>query len=355
MTPRERVIRALRREGPDKVPRELPWGSFTPSLMEVFKQKTGANDPAEYFNYEVRALNFKSPEKKNDFSKYFSELPPNARIDDWGTARVPGSNFHFERYLFPMEKLNSPYEIEEYPFPDYLKEFSHQHFKQTVIDYHKRDLAVTGELACTIFEIAWYMRGMENLLMDFTINPEFAAALLDKLTEIRVKQIMKYVEAGVDIVQLGDDVGQQVGLIMGPDTWRKWLKPRLAKVIETAKSINPKVLIFYHSDGDVRALIPEFIEIGIDILNPIQPECMNPAELKNIYGKQLSFWGTIGTQTTMPFGSPEEVKKIIKERIETVGKDGGLLLGPTHILEPEVPWDNILAFFDAIDEYGYYN
>jgi uroporphyrinogen decarboxylase len=354
MTPRERVIKAMRREEPDRVPRDLPWGSFTPSLMELFKQKTGAEDPAEYFNYEVRPVGFKSPENGKSFSKYFTDLPSNARIDDWGTARVPGSNFHFERYMFPMEKFTSSYEVEEYPFPEYMKEDNHKHIDDAVRKYHERGLAVTGELVCTIFETAWYMRGMENLLMDFIDNPDLASAILNTITEIRVKQIEKFAKSGVDIVQLGDDVGQQVGLIMSPATWREWLKPRLVKVIETAKRINPDILIFYHSDGDVRKLIPEFIEIGIDILNPVQPECMDPAEIKNIYGKQLAFWGTIGTQTTMPFGSPSEVKRVVKERIDTVGRGGGLLLAPTHILEPEVPWDNITAFFEAIEEYGYY-
>lgn len=134
--------------------------------------------------------------------------------------------------------------------------------------------------------------------------------------------------------------------------WRKWLKPRLARVIEQARRVKPDILIFYHSDGDCTAIIPELIEIGVDILNPVQPECMNPAELKKEYGDRLAFWGTIGTQTTMPFGTPDEVKAVVKERIETVGKGGGLLLAPTHILEPEVPWENVLAFFEAVEEYG---
>jgi uroporphyrinogen decarboxylase len=354
MTPRERVLRAMRRDGPDKVPRELPWGSFTPELMEVFKEKTGADDPAEYFDYEVRQISFINPKSTGDFLKYFDKLPPNTRIDDWGTARLRGSEHHFEKYIFPMAKFTSPYEVEEYPFPDYMHPDCHRHFESTVKKFHERGLAVSGELTCTIFEISWYIRGMENLLMDFTLNPELAAAILDKVLNIRIEQITKYVQAGVDIIWLGDDVGQQVGLIMSPETWRKWLKPRLSKVIGTTKSINPKVLIFYHSDGDVKQLIPELIEIGIDILNPIQPECMDPAEIKRTYGDRLSFWGTIGTQTTMPFGTPKEVKKVIKERIETVGEGGGLLLAPTHILEPEVPWENVLAFFEAIEEYGYY-
>jgi uroporphyrinogen decarboxylase len=112
------------------------------------------------------------------------------------------------------------------------------------------------------------------------------------------------------------------------------------------------VLVFYHSDGNILPIIPELIEIGVDILNPIQPECMDPAELKRMYGDKLSFWGTIGTQTTMPFGTPDDVRNEVCERIATVGKGGGLFLSPSHILEPEVPWANIEAFVEAERKYG---
>ena len=109
-----------------------------------------------------------------------------------------------------------------------------------------------------------------------------------------------------------------------------------------------------HSDGVIDPIIPELIEIGVDILNPVQPECMDPVQLKREYGNELAFWGTIGTQTTMPFGTPEEVKAVVKERIETVGQGGGLLLAPTHVIEPDVPWENVVAFFEAVEEYGRY-
>ena len=129
------------------------------------------------------------------------------------------------------------------------------------------------------------------------------------------------------------------------------LKPRVAEVISAVKSIKPDMLVYFHTDGKVEAIIPDFIEIELDILNPVQPECMDPADIKRRYGDSLAFWGTIGTQTTMPFGTPDEVRRVVKERIETVGPEG-LLLAPTHVLEPEVPWENIVAFVEAVEEYG---
>jgi uroporphyrinogen decarboxylase len=121
----------------------------------------------------------------------------------------------------------------------------------------------------------------------------------------------------------------------------------MARIIAAARGIKPDLHIFYHSDGDCRAIIPELIEIGVTVLNPVQPECMDPVQLKADYGNKLAFWGTIGTQTTMPFGTPDEIRALVRERIETVGKGGGLLLSPTHTLEPDVPWENVLAFVRA--------
>jgi uroporphyrinogen decarboxylase len=352
MTPRQRVLAALRRENPDRVPRELSFGAFTPALMKVFQERTGATDPAEYFNFEVRKINFRLPPVQPDFLRYFDRVPQNAEIDEWGVARVPGTYYHFHSFLHPMERFKSVLEIEEYPLPDYLNPSCHAHLKDEVKSLNGKGLAVSAEMACTIFEISWYMRGLENLLMDFVNDSELAVRLLERVTDLRCAQAKIYAEAGVDIICLGDDVSGQEDMMMSPVMWRKWLKPRLARVIESARSVKPDVLVFYHSDGNCTAVVPELIEIGVDILNPVQPECMDPVALKKQFGERLSFWGTIGTQSTMPFGKPEDVKGVVKERIRTVGKGGGLLLAPTHILEPEVPWENVLAFFEAIDEYG---
>jgi uroporphyrinogen decarboxylase len=133
------------------------------------------------------------------------------------------------------------------------------------------------------------------------------------------------------------------------DTWREFLKPRLTATVQAVKRVNPASFVFYHSDGNVESLIPDLIEIGIDILNPIQPECMDPATLKRRFGDRLSFWGTVSVQRTMPFGSPDDVRHEVRTRIRDVGRGGGLILAPAHVLSPEVPWENILAFFEAAD------
>ena len=206
----------------------------------------------------------------------------------------------------------------------------------------------------TIFEVSWYLRGMENLMADMLQDPDMATVLLDRITDLRVFQARKYAEFGVDVLALGDDISMQTGMLMSPRMWRKWFKPRLAKVIQEAKAVNPDLLVQYHTDGDCRAVIPELIEVGVDILNPVQPECMDPVAIKNEYGDRLSFSGTIGTQTTMPHGTPEDVRAAVKKMVETVGAGGGLLLAPTHVLEPDVPWENIVSFVEACKEFGTY-
>jgi uroporphyrinogen decarboxylase len=152
----------------------------------------------------------------------------------------------------------------------------------------------------------------------------------------------------------GDDVSTQLDMMISPALWREMLKPRLLRVIQTAKSVNPETLVFYHGDGNLQTIIPDLIEIGVDILNPVQPECMDPVKIKERYGERLSFWGTIGTQTTLPFGTAADIEKITRTMIETVGAGGGLLLAPTHVIEPDVPWENIEALVAAIKKYGVY-
>jgi len=128
--------------------------------------------------------------------------------------------------------------------------------------------------------------------------------------------------------------------------WRRFIKSRWEKVYRAAKSKNPDIKVWYHSDGNIIEIIPELIEIGVDIINPIQPECADPVEIKKLYGDKLVLDGTIGTQTTLPFGTPADVRELIRERKKTLGQDGALIISPTHLVEPEVPIDNVIAFYE---------
>ena len=354
MTSCERILTALSLKVPDRVPSGL-WG-FNREAHKIFKAKTGSDDPEEYFKMDCRGVVVN--ETKVDVNQYRKfhkvELHPTASLNEWGTAFVPGSNPAFDHFIPPFVWAESVKDIEKYPLPDLLEDYRYDGLKEKIENIQKRGLATVGLMAMTIFEVAWQIRGFNELFNDFVFNPKMAECLLDGITELRCYQAKRFVELGVDILHIGDDVGMQDRLMMSPETYRKWLKERLAKVIASAKKVNPDIPVFYHSCGYVEPIIPDFIDIGITCLNPVQPECMDPEKLKKEYGTHLAFWGTIGTQTTMPFGTPEDVRREVKRRIEVVGAGGGLVIAPTHALEPEVPWENVMALIEAVEKYGIY-
>jgi uroporphyrinogen decarboxylase len=353
MEPRERILRAMRRQIPDRVPREAV---FTIPVEEEFRLRTGASDYESYFGMDRRWLSFRRPQPPADFTPYHQGITPRAGAfpDEWGNLIVKGLHYRTYDYIYPMRSLQTPAELEDYPFPDFFQEQCHSHLETEVKSLHQRGLAATGDLWGTFFERSWHMRGMERLFIDFYDNPDFATALLDRMLKIRIFMATRFAEAGVDILHTGDDLGMQHGLLMSVALWRKWIKPRLAEVWAAARRVNPHIILSYHSDGYIEPFIPDLIEMGLDVLNPVQPECMDPSEIKRKYGDRLAFFGTIGNQTTLPFGSPDDVRREVRQRIETVGQGGGLVLAPSHLVEPDVPWENILAFFEAAEEYGYY-
>jgi len=195
------------------------------------------------------------------------------------------------------------------------------------------------------------LRSMEDLMADMMMEDERAAVLLDRVMASSVERLTLYARAGCDIVELGDDIGMQQTTMMSPELWRQWLKPRLASVIAAGKAVNPELLIFYHSCGYVLPFLDDLIEIGVDILNPVQPECMDFAEVHRLTGNRLSYWGTIGTQQVLPFGTPDEVREAVWQNLRICGAQGGIVIAPTHMVEPEVPWENLVAMRDAAWEF----
>lgn len=349
MSIREKFFNAMRRIDGSYVPFEF---GLCPSLHEEFKRRTDKEDYAEYYGFPVR---FVSPVNKVDpgrFSKYHTNSDNLVRVTDWGVGHKQGSVAHFTEMQHPMKDLETIEEFQQYPYPDPVADYDWSEVAAKVNSIKERDLIVIAPMSCTIFETAWYMRGMDNLMIDMVMNHELADYHMDRIMNTRCEFARRYAEAGVDVLALGDDVSTQLDMMMSPEMWRGFLKHRLGKVIRAAKDIKPDILIFYHGDGNLQKIIPDLIEVGVDILNPIQPECMDPAEIKRLYGDRLSFWGTLGTQTTLPFGTAEDVRNECIKMIETVGKGGGLLLSPSHLLEPEVPWENIQAYIDTVNEYN---
>lgn len=348
MTPRERVLAAVNRRKPDKIPKDA---GHTPAVYEMFREKTGCDDWSGYFKIESRGVGLQPSRLNPDFRVYYDNLPDDAYFDEFGVAHVPGQFYHFFKYWFAMRNMTTVDELREYPWPDFDAEYRWEGVAEETQKLHAQGYFVSGWVG-HIFEDSWHLTGMEKLFMDMQDNPAFAAFILDTIADKRAALARMRAETGADMITLGDDVGMQDRLMMSPATYRKWIKPRLARVIAAAREVRPDIPAWYHSDGNVSSIIPDLIEAGVTVLNPVQPECMDLVDIKRRYGDVLAFWGTIGTQTVMPFGTADDVRRTVREMIDLFGRDGGLVLSPTHVLEPEVPWENIVAFFDEVETYG---
>jgi uroporphyrinogen decarboxylase len=201
-----------------------------------------------------------------------------------------------------------------------------------------------------MYENAWQVRGYEEFLMDLLTQREWAELLLDRYCDNNVRTAEAAARAGYDLIRTGDDVANQNALMFQPELWREVMKPRWAKVIAAARAIKPDIQVWYHSDGNIWEILDDLVEIGVTILNPVQPECMDPVEVRRRCGTRLAFDGCMGTQSTFPFGNPDEVRRMVRYYVDALdGFNGGLMLSPTHVLEPEVSVENVVAFFDECD------
>ena len=350
MTSRERTLLALGHREPDRVPVCLAYE--TPrGLAEQY----GKPYDASLMRQDIYAarLDLGQPDPQIE-ERYLEGIPAEARISPWGVATWRSSTGDTHSVFGPLQRMNRATELDGFPFPAVPVDGVPPALAASVADLHGQGFAVQGSMSQTIFELAWNMYGMQNLMVAFVESSDFAHRLLDEITIRKQAMAACYSRAGVDILRLGDDVGSQRGMLISPELWRTFLKPRLASVITAAREIRPDIPVFYHSDGDIREIIDELIEIGVTILNPVQPECMDPVEIKQRYGDRLTLWGTLGTQTTLPFGTPDEIRAVVEEYIRQLAPGGGYVIGPTHTVNRDVPWENVVAFYEAVQEYGHY-
>ncbi len=239
-------------------------------------------------------------------------------------------------------------EIETYPFPD-KRGWSDESLRAAVAAAHAEGRGAwvfTGHM----YENAWQVRGYEPFLIDLLSQRDWAEYLLDRFMLNNEATAVAAARAGCDCIMAGDDVANQNAMMFQPDLWRELMKPRWARVFAAARANQPGIPIWYHSDGNLSAILKDLVEIGVTLLNPVQPECMDRLAIRRRFGKNLAFDGGIGPQTTFPFGNPEEMHRTVTALSEALdGLNGGLTLSPTHVLEPEVPVENVVAFFEACD------
>lgn len=328
---------------------------MTADLEKRVKEHIGTERWGEHFGiFMPQGIGPQRPATlpKPDYTPYWEgqELPPGTVFDGFGVAMVPSGFYHFWGYISPLRNATSLRDIEEYPLEDYSRwDFSamagqvqaaHQagHYAQAWVGH--------------MYESAWQIRGYEQFLMDLIEQPAWAECLLERLFQQNLVKARAAAQAGADLITTGDDVASQTALIFSKDIWKRLIFSRWAAVWAEIKRIHPAARIWYHSDGNILDIIPEMIGAGLDILNPVQPECMDLDELYRRFGQQLTFDGAIGTQTTMPFGTADDVRRRVREVIDKYGRQGGLIVSPTHVLEPEVPLANIDALFETCRDYG---
>jgi uroporphyrinogen decarboxylase len=359
MKHRERVQTALNHEEPDRCPMQV---SFTPEFAQRLRadMQLGGdklhNPHGGGNTYELeRALGEDMLLTSVGWANSYYQEKSNY-TDEWGVGwglqeyETPfGTGWYTEMIHHPLADDNA---IVSYQPPDPNRPELYTE-AEWMIRTFKDDYWIVGVTVTTIFETAWALRGLEQMLMDLVLDPDLADALLEIPYQYHLTAAKKLVEMGVDMVWTGDDVGGQHAMIISPAHWRRFLKPRMANFIAELKAINPDVKVAYHSDGKIWPIIPELIEIGLDVLNPIQPASMDPAEMKQKYGDKLCFWGTVDEQHTLPDGSPDDVRAEVIERLRTIGKGGGLIMGPTHHVQLDTPLENFWAMVDTITNTPY--
>jgi uroporphyrinogen decarboxylase len=287
-----------------------------------------------------------------DYSHYFTK--PGVSWDEWGRGRIWDSEQHYAEYLCPLEHAESVDDILRFPWPDFGEPYRFEGLKNDVLAMQEKGLAVVAGMQETVFEIAWQLRSFDCLFEDILSKDEKADILLDQITDRRVAAAREFALAGVDILSLGDDVAMQDRLLMSRKMWNQWLRPRLERVIRAAKEAKPDILVWYHSDGKINDLVPDLIDTGVDILNPVQPECVDHRFIKATFGNRLAFAGGLGVQSVLPFGTQEEVREHVYNTFQALGEDGGLIIGPSHVIERDISIENIAAMLGAIDDYGKY-
>jgi len=355
MTSRERVLTALAHKPTDRVPRLLYEEAigYTPPIERLLKQHCAPRVPRDYFGMDITNVSFNPTTRPRErFAEWLGAEShvalASGQVDEWGVWWRTGDFHHFARIESPLRAVENLDQLERYPWPDLNQPHRYDGVRERVQMLQAQGLAVSA-YAGSVLEQSWYLRGLENLMTDLIARPELANDLFQRTAAFQQCAARQFARAGVDILITGDDIAGQTGPLISVNTWRQFLKPLLAASVRTVKETNPATKFFYHSDGNVEAFIPDLIEIGIEILNPIQPEAMDPAAIKQRYGDRLSFWGTVSVQRTMPFGTPNDVRAEVRARIRDVGRGGGLILAPAHVLGPETPWENIVAFFAAAD------
>ncbi len=381
LTSRERVQAVLNHEIPDRVPVVLGASNATGISIPAYRNLkrylgfeaedrylydwpelgTAAIDGVilERLHSDVRGVHDREPAEVRERNQM--REPGSPYFNSWGVGSVEGDPGMWFPAIHPLAETHLIEDLESYPWPDMNDPTRVAHVKaeaRRLAEENKYAILATPWLAFPL-ERAYAMQRMDRFMRNLGKYPDFTRALLTKITELcktLMGHFLREIGEDIDMIKIGDDLGMQNSLLMSPKMYRDIVKPIHADYISFIKS-HTKAKLFFHTDGDVFPLIPDFIEMGVDILNPVQTSAgkmSNLEELKRQFGRHLVFCGAIDTHRVLPFGTPEEVSLEVKRIIQILGRDGGYMLASVHTIMPDVPPENILAMVDAAMEFGVY-
>ena len=342
MTSRERVLMAIEHKEPDRVP---VCATYVPEIAGALREKYGSEGDLGVV-------------LGNDMVKIASGIENSFYLSDEYTCRYGirwrsvknryGSYTEIAKH--PL--AGDPSKIYDYKMPG-MEENVLRQVRDAVRDYG-REKWIIGSCQCSVFEAAWYLRGLEEFLMDLAAEEEHADVLLDKVMQFPLEMGLKFIDLGVDMVWLGDDISTQTSMMMSPDMWLKYLKPRYEKMFSAFKTAKPDIKLCYHSCGNVEAVVSELIDIGLDVLNQIQPLAMEPARFKKKFGKNITLYGGFDIQKILPLGTADDIRAETRRLMAACAPGGGFILSPAHHIQADTPLPNIEAFYAAAREYGQY-
>jgi uroporphyrinogen decarboxylase len=348
MIPRDRFLKALRREEPDRVPQLVRWGAAIgerlSSIFGVSGHELGPRIGNDAIVCQV-GINAWMEMSRGDLAE------GETHTTEWGVVYQRQSGFNN-----PIgHPLKSRDDFKTYTFPDPHAPHKMNEVNEMMEKYHK-DYVIIVDLSSSLFEASMaHLRGMKDFILDCYDDPAWAGSVLDGLADYYIQLGSRAVEAGVDVVRIGDDIGTQTGMLIPPELWIELVKPRIKRMIEAFRKINSEVIILYHSCGDFRPVIGELIGIGVQFLSTMQPVgSMNAVEIKKEFGERVAFKGGLDTQQLLPNGTPEEVREGVKNVIKAYAPGGGYVFMPAHMLYQEVPTENIWAMLEAVKDFGRY-
>jgi uroporphyrinogen decarboxylase len=366
MNSKERVLKAFRkREGdPDRIPIQF---DLCRQHTESFGKKLGIEPDYALSYYEDLTYRISANEIRTKMGsdivvvggtvpKGYKPVPiaGNITLNEFGMHMKPTS-LYVEVVKCPLENVTTANEIEKYKFPNPFAPGRFDKAKRD-IDRFTGEYFTIGDVEISLFEMAWHLTGLEKYMVGMMCDEPWLEPLNDRVEDWSTGLALQLVKAGVDAIWLGEDLGSQTSTLISPEEWRVRFKPRHRRMIGKLKKENPDVIIIMHSDGAVAPLIDDFIELGVEVYNPVQPkvEGSDPQELKDKYGDRICFFGGIDQQELLPSGDINRIRDEIKNRIKILGKNQGYLLAPAHILQPDVSAETIEEMIRAAIEYGSY-